>query len=411
MSAMKFKYSRTNIRIAKSNRGGVTIVEVLTSIIVAVIGVAGVLVMIPFGVRQAQTGLDLQDTTTLAENADQEFRIRGYGLIELGDTLPWVTISRSGRDLVPLQTDPGDEPFELAGWYLIDPLWMSSLNNQSYNDNDPTTVNQIDMFRFVGGGDSDLFFDGDTSAGTPAAFPFYTTLRDRSDSGARPISLGFADRIFRSRDDLQFASERNPENNDLEIDERDPPIPFLDKMIDPDTGIEIPLRRQFEGDISWAAVAVPRRRAGDINLVSGADGRGLRIEGFDFHVMVFNDRTFSPNAFTPDQDPRFIVSSVDPILSPTQIFETATLTLNVAPGAIDIQNDEWVMLINFDGNRQSHVGFYRVIGSVPDRGQISIVGDDFTIDPLDRSETFVVYLPNVVNVYKRQLNPERNSDF
>ena len=65
------------------------------------------------------------------------------------------------------------------------------------------------------------------------------------------------------------------------------------------------------------------------------------------------------------------------------------------------------MLINFDDNRQSHVGFYRVIGSVPDQGLVSVVGDDFTIDPNARSETFIVYLPNVVNVYKRQLNPER----
>ncbi len=43
------------------NRNGVTIVEVLTSIVVAVIGVAGVLVLIPFAVRQASVGLDLEE--------------------------------------------------------------------------------------------------------------------------------------------------------------------------------------------------------------------------------------------------------------------------------------------------------------------------------------------------------------
>ena len=39
-------------------REGVTIIEVLTSMAVATIGVFGVMVMIPFAVKQSQSGLD-----------------------------------------------------------------------------------------------------------------------------------------------------------------------------------------------------------------------------------------------------------------------------------------------------------------------------------------------------------------
>ena len=40
------------------NRDGISIIEVLTSMAVATIGVFGVMVMIPFAIRQSQLGLD-----------------------------------------------------------------------------------------------------------------------------------------------------------------------------------------------------------------------------------------------------------------------------------------------------------------------------------------------------------------
>jgi len=44
--------------LARSNRHGLSVIEVLTSIVVALIGVFGVLSMIPFSVKQTQSGLD-----------------------------------------------------------------------------------------------------------------------------------------------------------------------------------------------------------------------------------------------------------------------------------------------------------------------------------------------------------------
>ena len=44
--------------LARSNRHGLSVIEVLTSIVVALIGVFGVLAMIPFSVKQTRSGLD-----------------------------------------------------------------------------------------------------------------------------------------------------------------------------------------------------------------------------------------------------------------------------------------------------------------------------------------------------------------
>lgn len=412
-------------RLTRSNRGGVTIVEVLTSIIVAVIGVAGVLVLIPFGIRQAQTGLDLQDSTTVAENADQEFQLRGFarmGLFGNDRVLPWIGVERerirNGEEdqltFVSLTHDsslppPANLP---VGWYFIDPLWLSALADPVTQYPNIDTIEQ--MFRYVGNepADEDLFLNGVPGDDLPPAFPRYVQLFDliQPAPNIEPIDLGLAAQIFQARDDLQFAIETNPTTGD-EIDELSPPVPYLDQ-----NAAGLNMRRQFEGSVTWAAVAVPKRKAGDVDLLGT---HGLRTEGFDFYVMVFKDRSFqNPTAvINRDDDPRFLYTTLSATENPNQIFSTATVTLNVAPGGIEIANDSWVMLINYDLNRKSQVGFYRVLGSAPDERAITIDGSDFTItDNLadgtaNRSKTFVIYLPNVVSVFQKQLILEPEAGF
>ena len=425
----------TRTKNRRTGRSGVTIVEVLTSIIVAVIGVAGVLVLIPFGIRQAQVGLDLQDSTTVAENAAQEFQIRGYG--KLGRyqgerAMPWIEVARGG--LANQATPPSDgsgfnllrmtsDPMDPIGWYLIDPLWLNSqVDPSNANNLYPYQETVEAMFHYVGtdSADSDAFFDGVPNMTDPAlfdqppGFPRYAQLVDLTDPFddptadppvVNPMSLGMADRIFRSRDNIQFAVETIPDGHGGqsggELDELLPPAPYLDVAADGTT----PLRRQFEGDISWSAVAVPKRSPGNVDLLS-VGGDGQRIEGFDFYVMVFKDRSFDdPTSFADDRDPRFIFTTLDTTLGPTSIFGTGTITLDAA--GVDIRNDDWVMLLNFDTRGQSQVGFYRVIGSY--ENAITIDGSDFVVNDGFRSQTFVIYLPRVVNVFKRQLIIERES--
>ena len=70
-------------QIATIRRRGVTVIEVLTSMVVAAIGVFGVMILIPFSVQQAQVGLDSDAATVVAENAYEDLKI--YGFTQVGD--------------------------------------------------------------------------------------------------------------------------------------------------------------------------------------------------------------------------------------------------------------------------------------------------------------------------------------
>jgi len=81
----------TNLTKAnRANRLGITIIEVLTSIVVAMIGVFGVMILIPFAVQQAQIGLDLDDATAMADNAIATFEINQYHRVNDQGELPWI---------------------------------------------------------------------------------------------------------------------------------------------------------------------------------------------------------------------------------------------------------------------------------------------------------------------------------
>ena len=65
-------------RIAREIRAGLTVIEVLTSLTVAIIGVFGVMSLIPFAVRQTQTGLDLDAGNQFGRNAQEQFEAFSY---------------------------------------------------------------------------------------------------------------------------------------------------------------------------------------------------------------------------------------------------------------------------------------------------------------------------------------------
>ena len=61
-----------------SKRNGLSIIEVLTALIVAIIGVFGVLSLIPFAVSQTQLGLDLDNANLYGRNAQEQFESFDY---------------------------------------------------------------------------------------------------------------------------------------------------------------------------------------------------------------------------------------------------------------------------------------------------------------------------------------------
>ena len=424
---------------SSQKRSGVTIVEVLTSIIVAVIGVAGVLVLIPFGIRQAQFGLDLEDATNIGENAAAKFQILGYNNIgQYGgeQVLPWVIPDQNNPDITSgmtnldgmiLADDPLVKMESDAGFYFIDPLWVNSTT---------TPLPTPDMFSFVGESrsqqlvsqmvafDQITFENGQAATPTiPAFLPQFVSVVDPTNpfqpedtstipvtpSLPRAISQPLAVRTFFNNDDLQYSVNLDQDGN--ELGELAAPQPYLDR-----DSVGLDLRRQFIGEISWSAVAVPKNAPND--------DLGDLVEGFDFFVMVYKNRSFlNPTGYSgpAESDPRFLYTLLDSSAddspvgpNPVAIQGQGSIFLN---SDVDIRNGEWIMLVNYkldsvsETLQEAQVGFFRVIGNAADR--ILINGPNFEIQTLEddgggtlvptRTATYAIYLRNVVGVYKRQL--------
>ena len=75
--SMNFISSNSTSGYRLGARSGLSIIEVLTSVVVAMIGVFGVLALIPFAVKQASLGLDSDAAVTTARNAISQMEITG----------------------------------------------------------------------------------------------------------------------------------------------------------------------------------------------------------------------------------------------------------------------------------------------------------------------------------------------
>ena len=114
---MKFFSPNSIHRYRSGARSGLSIAEVLTSVVVAMIGVFGVLALIPFAVKQASLGLDSDAAVTTARNAISQMEITGMQIPQ-----NWVLLNGSGT---PAAYNPvgGDSP----GVFSLDPLGIAEI--------------------------------------------------------------------------------------------------------------------------------------------------------------------------------------------------------------------------------------------------------------------------------------------
>ncbi len=435
-------------------RSGITIVEVLTSIVVAMIGVFGVMILIPFAVRQAQIGLDLDDATAMADNVISTFEINQYHRVNEQGELPWIDAAAPYNVNIP-GVNPNDDPrgrlvipgkpavilnndsdrrthMFNRGPYWIDPLGIQAGLTTSNMFDDPTsflvndTVDAILPFRLatlvdmtISSSDNDGvpdFFDAD--ADDDGIIDIY---EDISDNPPSPIALSIplARRLFRSNDDLQFTLDSDQAG--VTIANNDPP----QQVFDLGAGGTI-LRRQSRGEMTWSMIAVPTKRT------MSADGGS--VWNFNLHILVYKNRVLeNPDNVAPGSqfDPRLKYQEVyyNPLNDPSgstlnPLYSGGNVKLP-AGIPIEIAKDEWVMLVNRINHENvlnaepgflHQVAFYRVIGTDSNTSTLTLDGPEFNfgvqVDPnnnpnlLSHTKTYIVYLPNVVNVYERTMRWE-----
>ncbi len=360
---------------------GITVIEVLTSIVVAMIGVFGVMILIPFAVQQAQLGLDRDEASVIGRNAFAQYEIEGFRFVDDNGTTRWR--AAAGPVVLNRAVTPN-----AAQIYAIDPLGLTESG---------VTIP-------VAG--TNVFPDVDIPppAGPPSEPVVEFDQINLLDLNGVEYSQAMARKMFRTRDDLVFGEP---------LDELGPPQQYFDT-----NGMGANLRRQARGQMSWNAIAIPVKE--DYTSATPTTW-GWK---FQLHVLVHKDRDFDT------ANVRYECRPLDTTVNTGMAYSGGTVTLAANQTFTDVRKDDWVMLVNRDLNGEpgfdTQVGFYRVIG-IADIGGVTTLtldGPDFQFgNPgTTHSQAFAVHLVgldnlddrrrgHVVNVYERTMRWERKSNW
>ncbi len=227
-------------------RSGISIIEVLVSILVAMIGVFGVMVMIPFAVSQVEQGFDQETSLTLGRNGAADYEIKGFNV-----TNRWELSKRP--DAATL-VSPGVATVRA---YVIDPIAASDrfVNNGLFTGYFPFVHNEVatggTLAETIETATANAVSGGSTVSADKGILIERINLRTNVPASFTP---GLARFHFSWQNDLQF---RTPTRDDIATfplyptPELAPPQQIFD--VDTATGV----RRQTLGEMSYVVVAVP----------------------------------------------------------------------------------------------------------------------------------------------------------
>ena len=392
-------------------RSGLSIIEVLTSVVVAMIGVFGVLALIPFAVKQASLGLDSDAAVTTARNAISQMEIIGMQIPQ-----NWVLWNNTADDAVGYDPLGGDLP----GVFSLDPLAIAEIAGTA--DPDVEDFYRDAAFPFRIEDTSSVPFptqqhhlvDSETGVGAAADDLGIPAATFNSPSGFFDREL--ARRMCRAGNDLVFAEPDLSDPADADGDGiADSSASGPIQLFDTDGGGGAAQRRQSQGRISWSSIVVP--------FTNEPFATTIERWSYRMYILVYKDRQFDPAVFNPDgtvQDlgGAMTVALLDTNLSgPQSPVSIVDFQDPVSLGGA-VKRDDWVLLINRDpaapAGFDRRLAFYRVVNfSDSDAGSsasITLDGPDFDFGAAG-TETYIVHLKDVLGVYERTFTPELESNW
>lgn len=420
-----------------NRRDGISIIEVLTSMAVATIGVFGVMVMIPFAVKQSQTGLDNDAASALGRNAIETLQVDGFLTVNetpifaaMNEILPGMlfepdplntslglfnyNLTRIGEEITF-----GGSTFNFPGMIHFDPI--------GFADPDGPANPMVGMTEFTidPGGDAIKIFSANAARTAGVDVNGNGSIDAGEPIAGGSITIREASRLCRSRDEMFY--EVDNEN----LEPLAPPQPLFD--VDSSSGDFA--KRQFSGRISWSAFLVPEKHP---SLTTAPVSR------FRSHVAVYRDRFISP---TDPIGSNYGIYLTNMAAAPgADGYTQAVSQITFGPGdgvnTEEVVRGSWIMLVNripeaeavtifspirtisgFDysvareGYRLQTM-FAKVIRVSGDGSIVTIEGGPFDFVPpglpgptgsmnLPSSQTYMVHLKNVVNVYERSISVDR----
>ncbi len=367
-------------------RRGISLIEVLVSIVVAAIGVFGVFALIPFAIRQAEIGMNEEAAITVGRNGIEDFEARRF--------------TNYNRWAVP---DFLDDDGNSATQFLTP---FKQTTNFPYN------IYCIDPWGFTNQDTPDPNFNIAPYSDFAGSFPRFRRITLFDQSGTQTVfSKALARELFSTADDVVHA--RQKDSLDLEY-----PQQFYF------TGSA----RQHAGKTTWQMFVI--RPFVDI---PGVPPPGmLQNDQARYYVAVSLNR--DPNALNDRATTGELAQHYDRLFrvlmppGPVTQFENGggDFTIEEVSAALpdrQIHRGRWMMLITADLTTPSNpvavnIGFYRVMDvddlvAAPPRFDVTLQGSDFTIsqDPVNTaySNVYAVLLPDVIAVYQRTMKLANSS--
>ncbi len=263
------------IGIYRIPRGGLSVIEVLTAIVVALIGLSGVLIMIPFAVSQAEIGMDTEKAVNLARNATEELVVR-----RVLETPPVVTSDPVTGGPVPpppawiLQTGA------VARCYCLDPAGVADRFESGLRNAMPPSSG---VFPFIDPA-AELLIRNSLAPPLPGTINATAGIKNHDQTVlvqrasvadlaslnaavpfVAPVRRSLANDLVGWHDDLQSRAMTEAEfadtvtfnagnqylSRDLAL-----PIPQMDTSVST-AGVRMEARMQSLGEVSWAVVTCP----------------------------------------------------------------------------------------------------------------------------------------------------------
>ncbi len=237
-------------------RRGLTLIEVLSAIGVAGIGVFGILVLVPLASRMSQVGISNDSTRQNAANVIE--RVKSFGAL---NTNRWVRFDAGVNAFVGVNAQP-------QGAYCLDPMLIASPNlNAALPETDATRIN---LFPYT--------------SGPPTVVPTDRVSVRRALGTTVPVGAAMAEAMFGQRTMLKTV----PAPSDV--------LPPTQAFVR-DLATNSAMRREAEGVKSALTLVLPTNQPGSSvhRLMSVViSNRRLDANSFD---RVFN--VFEPNTVPP----------------------------------------------------------------------------------------------------------------
>lgn len=402
--------------------------------LIATIGVFGVMVMIPFAVDQSQKGIDSDLANVLGRNAVEKLQIHGvFRSMTINDDagnpideVLGTVVFPSADNVDHCDTVKSEGGEESIAYYSLQSVGLpADIDSRSH-----AGLVHLDPIGVSHAPDPVTSFIVDRDQTEPQiVIPSVTlrngdTLQPTRDLRSRFSSVE-ARTYCSTDDDLMFGEYRfDSESGYVKTSDLAPPQAIYD------FAGGRPIKRQSEGSVSWSAILNPSKYQSIVK--ENAEDAPTPPSHFSAYILTWRRRAFDGDSFSiqiTNEPGKYGLGANDRLPVLTQISLKDSI-----PEKSPISKGDWVMLINllplpdYETFSEPQLALSQLVDETRYRADepgydkqvlfaqvtrvnqnephsISIDGGAFEIFPEEvaRSATYLVYLPDVINVYERSI--------